>query len=259
MRNTVDLNSDLGESFGAYTIGMDDEVIKLVSSANIACGFHASDPVVMKKTVERAVAAGIGIGAHPGFYDLMGFGRRNMNISPAEAYAYVTYQLGALSAFCRQQGVKIDHVKPHGALYNMAGKDYELAKGICRAIYDFDPGLILLGLSGSQMINAGRDLGLICANEFFADRAYEDDGSLRARTKEGAMIEDENEAIERVVKVVKTGCVTTYSGKELELRIDSICVHGDNAHALEFVRTIRERLTDEGIEIAPLRRVVGNA
>ncbi|MCR5473856.1 MAG: LamB/YcsF family protein [Lachnospiraceae bacterium] len=259
MRNTVDLNSDLGESFGAYTIGMDDEVIKLVSSANIACGFHASDPVVMKKTVERAVAAGIGIGAHPGFYDLMGFGRRNMNISPAEAYAYVTYQLGALSAFCRQQGAKIDHVKPHGALYNMAGKDYELAKGICRAIYDFEPNLILLGLSGSQMINAGRDMGLLCANEFFADRAYEDDGSLRSRTKEGAMIEDENEAIERVVKVVKTGYVTTYSGKELKLRIDSICVHGDNAHALEFVRTIRERLTDEGIEIAPLRRVVGNA
>lgn len=259
MRNTVDLNSDLGESFGAYTIGMDDEVIKLVSSANIACGFHASDPVVMKKTVERAVAAGIGIGAHPGFYDLMGFGRRNMNISPAEAYAYVTYQLGALSAFCRQQGAKIDHVKPHGALYNMAGKDYELAKGICRAIYDFEPNLILLGLSGSRMINAGRDMGLLCANEFFADRAYEDDGSLRSRTKEGAMIEDENEAIERVVKVVKTGYVTTYSGKELKLRIDSICVHGDNAHALEFVRTIRERLTDEGIEIAPLRRVVGNA
>lgn len=256
MSRLVDLNSDLGESFGAYTIGMDEEVIKLVSSANVACGFHASDPVVMKKTVERAVAAGIGIGAHPGFYDLMGFGRRNMNISPKEAYAYVTYQLGALSAFCKQQGTKIAHVKPHGALYNMAGKDYELAKGICQAIYDFDPELILLGLSGSQMINAGRDVGLRCANEFFSDRAYEDDGSLRARTKEGAMIEDENEAIERVVKVVKTGYVTTYSGKELELNIDSICVHGDNAHALEFVRTIRERLTKEGITIAPLREVV---
>ncbi len=256
MSQKVDLNSDLGESFGAYTIGMDDEVIKLVSSANVACGFHASDPVVMKKTVERAVAAGIGIVAHPGFYDLMGFGRRNMNISPKEAYAYVTYQLGALSAFCKQQGAAIAHVKPHGALYNMAGKDYELAKGICQAIYDFDPELILLGLSGSQMINAGRDTGLRCANEFFADRAYEDDGSLRARTKEGAMIEDENEALERVVKVLKTGYVTTYSGNELELKIDSICVHGDNAHALEFVRTIRERLTKEGIGIAPLKDVL---
>lgn len=252
----VDLNSDLGESFGAYKIGMDDEVIKLVSSANVACGFHASDPIVMQKTVKMAKEAGIGIGAHPGFYDLMGFGRRNMVISPKEAYAYVTYQLGALYAFCSQQGVKIQHVKPHGALYNMAGKDYELAKGICQAIYDFDPEIILLGLSGSQMINAGRDIGLKCANEFFADRAYEDDGSLRARTKEGSMITDENEAIERVVKVLKTGTVTTYSGNELELKIDSICVHGDNAHALEFVKIIRERLSKEGIEIAPLGSIL---
>lgn len=252
----VDLNSDLGESFGAYKIGMDDEVIKLVSSANVACGFHASDPVVMQKTVKMAKEAGIGIGAHPGFYDLMGFGRRNMVISPKEAYAYVTYQLGALYAFCSQQGVKIQHVKPHGALYNMAGKDYELAKGICQAIYDFDPEIILLGLSGSQMINAGKDIGLRCANEFFADRAYEDDGSLRARSKEGSMITDENEAIERVVKVLKTGMVTTYSGNEIELKIDSICVHGDNAHALEFVKIIRERLSKEGIEIAPLGSIL---
>ena len=256
MGRMVDLNSDLGESFGAYTIGMDDEVIKLVSSVNVACGFHASDPVVMRGTVEKAVAANAGIGAHPGFYDLMGFGRRNMNISPKEAYAYVTYQLGALNAFCVQQGVRIQHVKPHGALYNMAGKDYELAKGICSAIYDFDPDIILLGLSGSQMIKAGQDTGLRCANEFFSDRAYEDDGSLRARTKEGAMITDENEAIERVIKVLKTGYVTTYSGNELELRIDSICVHGDNPHALEFVKTIRERLAGEGIETAPLSKVL---
>ena len=252
----VDLNCDLGESFGAYTIGMDDEVIKLVSSANVACGFHASDPVVMRHTVQQAVAAGIGIGAHPGFYDLMGFGRRNMNISPKEAYAYVTYQLGALHAFCVQQGAKIQHVKPHGALYNMAGKDYELAEGICNAIYDFDPGIILLGLAGSQMIKAGQKIGLRCANEFFADRAYEDDGSLRARTKEGAMVTDENEAVERVVKVIRQGCVTTYSGNELELRVDSVCVHGDNAHALEFVRTIRQRFEKENIEIAPLCEVV---
>lgn len=252
----VDLNCDLGESFGAYKIGMDDEVIKLVSSANIACGFHASDPVVMQKTVKMAKESGIGIGAHPGFYDLMGFGRRNMVISPKEAYAYVTYQMGALYAFCSQAGVKIQHVKPHGALYNMAGKDYELAKGICQAIYDFDPEIILLGLSGSQMINAGKDIGLKCANEFFADRAYEDDGSLRARTKEGSMITDENEAIERVVKVLKTGKVTTYSGNEIELKIDSICVHGDNEHALEFVKIIRERLTKEGIEIASLGSIL---
>lgn len=257
MTRKVDLNSDLGESFGAYKIGMDDEVIKLVSSANVACGFHASDPVVMKKTVDMAVAAGIGIGAHPGFYDLMGFGRRNMVISPKEAYAYVTYQLGALSAFCKQAGTTIQHVKPHGALYNMAGKDLELAKGICEAIYDFDPSIILLGLSGSKMIEAGTNLGLRCANEFFADRAYEDDGSLRARTKEGSMITDENEAIERIVKVLKTGCVTTYSGGELSLKIDSICVHGDSEHALSFVKIIRDRLSKENIEIAPLAKVLG--
>ncbi|MBO4904603.1 MAG: 5-oxoprolinase subunit PxpA [Lachnospiraceae bacterium] len=255
MSKAVDLNCDLGESFGAYTIGMDEEVIKLVSSVNVACGFHASDPVVMKKTVEMAAAAGAGIGAHPGFYDLMGFGRRNMNISPKEAYAYVTYQLGALNAFCVQQGVKIQHVKPHGALYNMAGKDYELAKGICCAIYDFNPDIILLGLSGSQMIRAGEDIGLRCAKEFFADRAYEDDGSLRARTKEGAMIEDEGEAIDRVVKVIKTGKVTTYSQKDIDLEIDSVCVHGDNVHALDFVKAIRERLGKEGIEIAPLSKI----
>lgn len=256
MTRMVDLNSDLGESFGAYKIGMDDEVIKLVSSANVACGFHASDPVVMKKTVDMAVKSGIGIGAHPGFYDIMGFGRRNMVISPKEAYAYVTYQLGALSAFCIQAGVTIQHVKPHGALYNMAGKDYDLAKGICEAVYDFDPEIILLGLSGSKMIEAGTDLGLKCANEFFADRAYEDDGSLRARTKEGSMITDENEAIERIVKVLKTGKVTTYSGNEISLKIDSICVHGDNEHALSFVQIIRERLAIEDIEIAPLAQVL---
>ncbi len=256
MSRLVDLNSDLGESFGAYKIGMDEEVIRLVSSANVACGFHASDPVVMQKTVAAAKEAGIGVGAHPGHNDLMGFGRRNMNISPKEAYAYVTYQLGALNAFCVQQGVKLQHVKPHGALYNQAGKDYDLAKAICEAIRDFDSDLILLGLSGSQMINAGSDLGLRCANEFFADRAYEDDGSLRARSKEGSMIEDENVAIERIVKVLKTGYVTTYSGNELSLKIDSICVHGDNAHALAFVQTIRERLTAEGITIAPLSKVL---
>lgn len=256
MGRMVDLNSDLGESFGAYKIGMDEEVIKLVSSANVACGYHASDPVVMNKTVAAAVNSGIGIGAHPGFPDIMGFGRRNMNISPDEAYAYVTYQLGALNAFCVQQGATIQHVKPHGALYNMAGKDYKLAEGICRAIYDFDPSIILLGLSGSQMINAGKDIGLKCANEFFADRAYEADGSLRARTKEGAMVTDENVAIERVIKVLKEGTVTAYTGEEVELKIDSICVHGDNAHALEFVKTIRERLGAEGIEIAPLCRVL---
>ena len=168
--NKVDLNCDLGESFGRYTLGMDEEVIPLVSSANIACGYHASDPVVMERTVGLATGAGIGIGAHPGFPDLMGFGRRNMNVTPAEAKAYVTYQLGALYGFCRSKGVKLQHVKPHGALYNMAGKDAKLAEAIVEAVYEFDSDIILLGLSGSEMIRAAQRKGLRCANEFFADR-----------------------------------------------------------------------------------------
>lgn len=162
----VDLNCDLGESFGNYKIGMDEEVIPLITSANVACGYHASDPVVMQKTVRMAAENGIGIGAHPGFPDLMGFGRRNMNISTGEAYAYVTYQLGALDAFCRKYGVRMQHVKPHGALYNMAGKDYTLARAICEAVYDFDKELILLGLTGSELIRASETVGLKHANEF---------------------------------------------------------------------------------------------
>ena len=165
----IDLNCDLGESFGAYKIGMDEEVIKYISSANVACGFHASDPGVMDKTVKSAKLNGIAVCAHPGFPDLMGFGRRNMNVSPSDAKAYVQYQVGALNAFCTANGVKLAHVKPHGALYNMAGKDYALSKAICEGIYEIDPNIILLGLSGSQMLKAAADTGLRCAKEVFAD------------------------------------------------------------------------------------------
>lgn len=249
----MDLNCDLGESFGNYKIGMDEEVIPLISSANVACGYHASDPIVMDKTIKMAKEAGIGVGAHPGFPDLMGFGRRNMAVSPAEAAAYVTYQLGALYAFTHKYDVPIQHVKPHGALYNMAGKDYDLALAICQAVKDFDPNLILLGLSGSEMIRAAGDIGLKCANEFFADRAYEEDGSLVNRRKEGAMITDEEEAIARVVRVVKEQKVRTITGKDIELKIDSICVHGDGQKALAFVQLIRERLAAEGVAITSLR------
>lgn len=252
----VDLNCDLGESFGNYKIGMDEEVIPLITSANVACGFHASDPVVMQKTVEMAAEHGIGIGAHPGFPDLMGFGRRNMNISTKEAYAYLTYQLGALSAFCHNAGVKLQHVKPHGALYNMAGKDYTLARAICEAVYDFDKDLILLGLTGSEMIRAAEAVGLKHANEFFADRAYEEDGSLVARSKPGAMITDETAAIERVVKVIKEEKVVSITGKEIPLKIDSICVHGDGQKALMFVKLIGEHLREEGISVTALHKFI---
>ena len=248
----IDLNCDLGESFGAYTIGMDDKVIPLISSCNIACGYHASDPLVMKKTVEMAAKAGIGIGAHPGFPDLMGFGRRNMNISPAEASAYVTYQLGALYAFARSAGVKLQHVKPHGALYNMAGKNYDLALAIAKAVQSFDPSLILMGLAGSQSVKAAQDIGLPVANEVFADRAYMPDGSLMPRTMEGAVIHDEKLAISRVVRMVMEHKVTACDGTDIEIIPDSVCVHGDNVKALAFVTEIRKALEAEGVTIAPL-------
>lgn len=252
----IDLNCDLGESFGAYRLGLDDQVIPHVSSANVACGYHAGDPLVMDKTCALVAAAGARIGAHPGFPDLLGFGRRNLACSPQEAYAYVLYQLGALDGFCRAHGLKMQHVKPHGALYNMAGKDYNLAKGICQAVSDFDSGLILLGLSGSELLRAAGDLGLRCASEVFADRAYEEDGSLVARTKPGAMIEDEGEAIARVVRMVKEQRVRAITGRDIEIKADSVCVHGDGPQALAFVQKIRAALEAEGVRIAPLSELV---
>lgn len=252
----IDLNCDLGESFGAYTIGMDAEVIPLISSCNIACGFHASDPLVMQKTVAMAKKAGIGIGAHPGYPDLMGVGRRNMNVSPEEAGAYVMYQLGALYAFAESADVRIQHVKPHGALYNMAGKDYALALAIAEAVKKFDPSLILLGLAGSESIRAAQDIGLPVAREVFADRAYMPDGSLMPRSREGAVIHDENEAIRRVIRMVKEHRVTACDGTDIEIIPDSICVHGDNVKALTFVTQIRSALEAEGVQIAPLSEIV---
>ena len=193
----IDLNCDLGESFGNYKIGMDEEVIKYISSANIACGFHASDPLVMAKTVSLAKENGVSIGAHPGYPDLVGFGRRNMSLTPAEITAIIVYQIGALSAFCSANGMKLKHVKPHGALYNMAAKDPAIAMAICEGIYSVDKQLILLAPSFSQMAKAAHSLGLPTASEVFADRAYEEDGSLVARSKPGAMITNEEEAILR--------------------------------------------------------------
>lgn len=252
----VDLNCDMGESFGTYKLGLDEEVAKFISSANVACGFHASDPAVMSKTVKILKENNVKIGAHPGFPDLIGFGRRNMNVSPSDAKAYIQYQIGALWAFCKANDLPLQHVKPHGALYNMAGKDYALSKAICEGISEVDSSLILLGLSGSQMLKAAEDIGLKCAKEVFADRAYEEDGSLVARTKEGAMITDEDEAIARVIGMVKYGKVKALTGKEIEIQADSVCVHGDGVKALEFVKKIRAALISEGIEIAPLCEIV---
>lgn len=252
----VDLNCDLGESFGSYTIGNDDQVIPLITSANVACGYHASDPVVMDQTLSMVKEAGIRIGAHPGFPDLMGFGRRNLSVSPTEAKAYVLYQLGALDAFCRVHGMKMQHVKPHGALYNMAAKDYELSRAICEGIQEFDPQLIVLALSGGELVRAAKDMGLRTALEVFADRAYEEDGSLVNRRKEGAMITDEDLAVARVVRMVKEKKVTAVTGKDIPIQADSVCVHGDGAKALAFVEKIRRALTEEGVEICALDRIV---
>lgn len=253
---SIDLNSDLGESFGAYKIGRDEDVIPLISSANVACGFHAGDPTVMSKTVKLCKQNGVAVGAHPGFSDLQGFGRRNMNISPADAKALITYQVGALDAFCKSNGLKMQHVKPHGALYNMAGKDEKLARAICEGIYEYDPTFILLGLSGSCMLKEAEKLGLPYAAEVFADRAYEDDGSLVARGKEGAMITDEDEAVSRVIEMIKHGKVKSINGNYIDICSHSVCVHGDSEKALLFVAKIRDALTKEGIEIVPIQKVI---
>ena len=252
----IDLNSDLGESYGAYVMGRDADIIPLISSANVACGFHAGDPTTMDKTAKVCKAAGAAIGAHPGFADLVGFGRRNMAVSPADAKAMITYQVGALDAFCKANGLKMQHVKPHGALYNMAAKDAALAKAICEGIYEYDPTLILLGLANSEMITQAKAIGMPWAAEVFADRAYEDDGTLVARTKPGAMIKDEDEAVARVIRMIKEGKVTSVNGKDIEMKPDSVCVHGDSEKALLFVQKIRAALEAEGIEIKPIKEIV---
>ena len=252
----VDLNCDLGESFGNYVCGMDDKVIPYISSANVACGFHASDPSVMSETVKMCKDMSVSIGAHPGYADLVGFGRRNMNVSPKEVKVMVQYQLGALSAFCKANGVELSHVKPHGAMYNMAGKDMKLAEAVAEGIYEVDPDLILLGLSGSCLIDAAEQTGLKSASEVFADRAYEEDGSLVARTKPGAMITDEDEAIKRVIEMIKSGTVTSITGKPVEVKADSICLHGDGPKAVAFAEKISKRLIEENIEICPIKEVI---
>lgn len=255
--HTVDLNCDLGESFGNYKCGLDEEVIRYISSANVACGFHASDPAVMARTVALAGENGVSVGAHPGYPDLQGFGRRDMDASPAEVKAMVQYQIGALEAFCTAQGISLAHVKPHGAMYNMAGRDEALAEAICEGIYEVDPGLVLLGLSGSRMLEAAKRTGLKCAKEVFADRAYEEDGTLVARNIPGAMITDEEEAVERVLRIVKDGVVTAITGRDIEVTADSVCIHGDGPKALAFAAKIREALEREAVRIVPLGKSAG--
>ncbi|REH94867.1 LamB/YcsF family protein [Staphylococcus felis] len=248
----VDLNCDLGESFGNYKIGNDDAIIPLITSANIACGFHAGDENVIAQTVKLAKENGVAIGAHPGFNDLQGFGRRNLDMSPHEIYNMVVYQIGALKAFCDIQNVKMNHVKPHGALYQMGARDPKIAQAIAQAVKDVDSKIVLVGLSHSILIDEAKKLGLKTASEVFADRRYEKDGQLVSRKKEGAVIEDTDEAIAQVVRMVTENKVTAISGEDIDISADTICVHGDGAHALEFVEQIRKRLSEVNVDIVKI-------
>lgn len=235
---------------------MDEEVLKHITSANIACGFHAGDPIQMDKTVKLAMENNVQIGAHPGFMDIIGFGRREMKISKDEVKAYVKYQLGALNSFVISNGANIQHVKAHGALYNMAAKDYEISLSIAQAVYEVDKNIILLGLANSSIIDAGKDVGLRVANEVFADRAYNSDGTLVSRSIEGSIIHDPNIAIKRVIKMVKENKVEDINGKDIDIKADSICVHGDNPKAIEFVKSIRAELIKEDINICCISEVI---
>ena len=252
--NKIDLNSDVGESFGNYKLGMDEDLIPLISSANIACGFHAGDPAVMKRTIAIARENGVAIGAHPGFPDLIGFGRRNMDASLEEIKDYVTYQVGAIQAFAAAQKMKLQHVKPHGALYTMAVQNPAIWDAVAEAIAALDNSLILFVLAGANRKDLeaiGAKHGIRIGFEFFGDRAYNRDGSLVSRKEPGAVIHDHEQVAEKVLKMVQDGKVVCIDGSEIDMAADTICVHGDNPSALALVKNIREALLASGIEIAP--------
>lgn len=246
---SIDLNCDMGEAFGNYPMPNDDILMDHITSANIACGYHAGDPEVMQHTVAMAIKKGVAIGAHPGLPDLQGFGRREMKIIANEAYQITLYQIGALYAFVKAAGGKLHHVKPHGALYNMAAKDAALAQAIVQAVHDFDPSLILYALAGSQMITAAEKVGLHTASEVFADRTYQDDGSLTPRSQSNAMITDEKQSVEQVLLMVKQQQVVSTNNNPIQLKAETLCLHGDGAHAVEFARMINQKLKAEGITV----------
>ncbi|MBM7713128.1 5-oxoprolinase subunit PxpA [Siminovitchia sp. FSL H7-0308] len=249
---TVDLNCDMGEGFGAYIIGHDDEILNYITSANIACGFHAGDPSIMKKTVRNALRKNVAIGAHPGLPDKLGFGRREINISPEEAYDIVVYQIGALHAFVASEGAKLQHVKPHGALFNMAVKNAALSKAIAEAVYKVDPELILFGLSGSELVKAGEKIGLKTANEVFSDRTYQEDGTLTSRQETNALITDHGKAVNQVIRMVKEGKAPTLQGRDIPIKAETVCIHGDGQTALEFAKYIPEALKKEGVTVTAI-------
>jgi UPF0271 protein len=238
----MDINSDMGEGFGAWDMGNDAVLLDYITSTNIACGWHAGDPARMKKLVELATAKKVHIGAHPGLPDLVGFGRREMAISEQDAYNYVLYQAGALQAFINAAGNRLHHVKPHGALYNQAAKDMKLARGIARAVKDLGGNVILYGLAGSYLIDAAKELNVPVWQEVFADRKYTKEGFLVPRTQVGAVIEDESEALKQVMSMSKEGKVIAIDGSEIKIQADTLCIHGDNPHAVEFAKKIKAAL-----------------
>jgi 5-oxoprolinase (ATP-hydrolysing) subunit A len=254
----IDLNSDLGESFGRWTLGDDEQVMQSITSANVACGYHAGDPGVMRETVRKARDMGVAVGAHPGFPDLAGFGRRNMAASPREVEDFVLYQIGALAAIAAAEGVRLQHVKAHGALYNMAIRDRPLADAIAHAVVSFDPSLILFGLPGTELLRAGEAAGLQVAAEGFADRSYEADGSLTPRNRPGAVIHDAAEVVARAVRMARVGTVTASDGRDIPMRIQTICTHGDTPGSHELTRLLREGLEREGIVVCPVGRAEGS-
>ncbi|HEY9110622.1 MAG TPA: 5-oxoprolinase subunit PxpA [Rhodanobacteraceae bacterium] len=251
---TIDLNADLGESFGAWRMGDDAGVMPWITSANIACGFHAGDPGIMHATAALCMQHGVAIGAHTSLPDLQGFGRREMKVTPNEAYAQTLYQLGALHAITRAAGTQVHHVKPHGALYIMAVRDHALAGAIATAVRDFDHRLILVGLAGGALVEAGRDAGLPVQREGFCDRRYRADGSLTPRTEPGAVLEDIEVAVAQAVAIATRGEVVADDGAKVRIEADTLCVHGDRANAAAFAKHLRQALENAGVKISAAKR-----
>ncbi|MCG6893802.1 MAG: 5-oxoprolinase subunit PxpA [Desulfobacteraceae bacterium] len=251
----IDLNCDMGESFGAYKLGMDIDVIGHISSANIACGWHAGDPLVMDRTVKMAVERGVGVGAHPGYPDRIGFGRRNLDCTAEEIRSYIVYQVGALQAFCRVHGVKLQHVKPHGALYLTAVSDETVARAVAEAIVSVDKSLLYVALAGAKgetMRRIGEEVGLRVVYEAFPDRAYTAEGNLVSRRLPGAVIKDPTVVAERALRMAREGKVIAEDGTEIDLEVQTLCVHGDTPTAVDLVRNIRRTFKVEGIEVRPM-------
>ena len=243
----MDINSDLGESFGAWRMGDDTAMLDVVTSANVACGFHAGDPAGILQTVRAAAARGVAVGAHVAYPDLVGFGRRNMDPTSAELVGDVIYQIGALQGLAKAAGTRVSYVKPHGALYNTIAHDERQGNDVITAMLEVDPSLTLLALAGSPLIERARARGLRVVAEAFADRAYNDDGSLVSRRLPGAVLHDPDEVAERMLRLVQTGELVSITGKTIRLEAGSICVHGDSPGAVEMARSVRARLTQEGV------------